>query len=186
MRWHYHSDGTPEDLITSDWAKLTLLEPSPRISIGPANITVLAPEGKSVYGLFEITGRQADGNLPVFIRTHATERRASRSIKTGSAGTASPITNWSILASDFIVVDEERSYEQGLDFTVDSASRFIAKSATANKTLTIVFTELYPAYQCSTNQQDWSPLVMLDTDRPYVDGEYKSPVVPDGDLPDTG
>lgn len=44
MRWAYATNGVAEDLVTSEWAKLSLLEPEPRIQVGLPAVTVLAPE----------------------------------------------------------------------------------------------------------------------------------------------
>jgi hypothetical protein len=40
---------------------------------------------------------------------------------------------------------------------------------TNGQALTVRYTELYPYYQCSVNNANWSPIVMLDPLRPYED-----------------
>jgi hypothetical protein len=127
IRWRYASNGISEDLITSEWAKLSLLEPEPRISYGPPGIQVLAPETMPVAGIFEVSGRQKNGNLPVFVRTFFKERRQIRQVTTGDAGSPSFLSKWPIVAVNFLVVDGERSYEQGLDFTVDKLGRLLPR-----------------------------------------------------------
>lgn len=60
-------------------------------------------------------------------------------------------------------------YFANSDFVVDSASNITFMDLVDGVDYNIRFTELYPAYQCSINETVWSPIIMLDPDRPYPD-----------------
>lgn len=55
------------------------------------------------------------------------------------------------------------------DFIVDDISNIIFMGMPDGVSVTVRFTESFPAYQCSVNQTVWSPLIMLDPNRPYPD-----------------
>jgi hypothetical protein len=55
------------------------------------------------------------------------------------------------------------------DFSVDSSGSILFRDVPDASALTVLFTEKFPAYQCSVNNTDWSPVVMLDPVRPYPD-----------------
>lgn len=56
------------------------------------------------------------------------------------------------------------------DFVVDDISNITFMGLTDGTDYTVRFTENHPAYQCSVNETVWSPLIMLDPNRPYPDG----------------
>lgn len=57
------------------------------------------------------------------------------------------------------------------DFVVDDISNITIMNLQDGTPYTVRFTESFPAYQCSVNETVWSPLVMLDPNRPYPDTE---------------
>jgi hypothetical protein len=64
------------------------------------------------------------------------------------------------------------------DYTVDQYGNFTPITlAAAATTVDIFFEEEFPAYQCSVDQVNWSPLLMLDPARPYPDGATSFPPI---------
>jgi hypothetical protein len=59
------------------------------------------------------------------------------------------------------------------DFVADDSGQVTIKGVADGTILSVRYTELFPAYECSVNQSDWSPVVMLDPARPYPDTETK-------------
>lgn len=57
------------------------------------------------------------------------------------------------------------------DYIIDDSSNVTFLNMADGQELTVRFTELYPGYQCSVNESVWSPLIMLDPNRPYPDNE---------------
>lgn len=57
------------------------------------------------------------------------------------------------------------------DFVIDDISNVTFMGLADGITFTVRFTENYPAYQCSVNESVWSPVIMLDPNRPYPDNE---------------
>jgi hypothetical protein len=167
LSWSYPEGSVEsEELSGADWSKLSLLESRPVLRYGAPSVSVLIPEGTSAAETFEITGSEEAGNVPVFVRTSFRPRQSKVQIQTAAAGEGIPVTNYKLLGDDFQVVDSERSYERGIDYTVDAIGRLVPAAAAANKTLTVLFTEMFPAYECSVNQEDWSSPVMFDPARP--------------------
>lgn len=56
-------------------------------------------------------------------------------------------------------------------FITDDSSNVTFMDVIDGIPLTVRFTEEFPAYQCSINEKAWSPIVMLDSSRPYPDTE---------------
>jgi hypothetical protein len=64
------------------------------------------------------------------------------------------------------------------DYTVDQFGNFTPITLSAAGTMVdIFFEEEFPAYQCSVDQVNWSPLLMLDTARPYPDNATSFPPI---------
>ena len=64
------------------------------------------------------------------------------------------------------------------DYTVDQFGNFTPITlAAGGTTVDIFFEEEFPAYQCSIDQINWSPLLMLDTARPYPDNATSFPPI---------
>lgn len=57
------------------------------------------------------------------------------------------------------------------DFVIDDISNVTVMGLPDGEQFTVRFTEDFPAYQCSINETIWSPVVMLDPNRPYPDTE---------------
>jgi hypothetical protein len=64
------------------------------------------------------------------------------------------------------------------DYTVDQFGNFTSITlAAGGTTVDIFFEEEFPAYQCSIDQINWSPLLMMDTARPYPDNATSFPPI---------
>lgn len=179
MRWSYQFDSTEvEDLTGADWAKLSVLEAGPKLHYGGPSVSVLLPSGGSIQGDFAVGGKGIAGNLPVFVKTVFEPRRLSATLQTGAAGEAMAFTPYRLSGDDFLVIDGERSYDRGVDYVVDQYGRFVPKlsETTANKSLTLLFTAMCPAYSCSTNQEQWSPTLFLDGQQADITDETGEPL----------
>jgi hypothetical protein len=66
-------------------------------------------------------------------------------------------------------------YFEDETYFVDELGQLTILDIPDNLALTARFTELFPGYQCSINEIDWSPLIMLDPSRPYKDQETEFP-----------
>jgi hypothetical protein len=77
----------------------------------------------------------------------------------------------SINADEVDIYTNDQVYFPIQDYVVDDSGQVTFKGVSDGITLSVRFTELYPGYQCSINEKDWSPIVMLDADHPYPDGE---------------
>lgn len=162
LRWnHGYAAPAVEDLTGDEWAKLSVLESQPLVFFGGPVATVLNPAGSSIADLFDISGQDVAGNLPVFVRTFFTPRRLSQQIESGPAGEAVMFSGHQVVGDNFLVLDDARSYDNGIDFVVDEYGRFVPRQSAANKTLKILFTAMLPAYSCSTSQEQWSPETLL-------------------------
>lgn len=63
------------------------------------------------------------------------------------------------------------AYLLDTDYVVSSDGHITFRDLPDNQDATVRFTEYYPSYQCSINEKDWSPVVMLDPIRPFPDDE---------------
>jgi hypothetical protein len=62
-------------------------------------------------------------------------------------------------------------YFPNSDFVIDDVANVTFMNLPDGQVFTVRFTENYPAYQCSVNETVWSPIIMLDPNRPYPDTE---------------
>jgi hypothetical protein len=171
--WTYAKKGESEELFGEDWAKLSLLENAPRISYGQPRITQVLPTSGSWRDSLAVSGQSNAGNLPVFVKIVFLPRRSTRTLEfTDTETPASLASRGRLIIDDLIVYDEEKAYEPSIDYIVNGDSgSILAKTPLLSKTVTVVFTEYFPAYQCSINEGVWSPAIMLDPERPYPDEE---------------
>ena len=94
-------------------------------------------------------------------RVHLPQKLSNYSVNQDNVAVYTPLPN-----SDLPQV----VYFDSTDFTVDDISNVTLMGLADGVAYTVRFTENYPAYQCSVNETVWSPLVMLDPNRPYPDG----------------
>lgn len=100
--WTYTANGQEEALYGDDWARLSLLEPRPRINftVNP-RVDIILPRN-TAQTPFEITGVPASGSLPVYVRVTLYPRRNSTTLTPANAVTSNPVVNGS--ASNSMVV----------------------------------------------------------------------------------
>lgn len=153
------------------WASLSTLEPSPILTFGPPNIAVVLPIGGSASGLFTASGSVAGGSLPVYVRILFYPRQQTLQITNAISGSNITLSPYNVTANTVQVFSPTVVYNQGIDFSVNAQSilTIIPTGSLPGQTVTAIFEEYYPAYQCSIDQTNWSPIFMLDPNRPYPD-----------------
>ena len=117
-------------------------------------------------------GQQAAGNLPVYVKIVFVPRRCKVTLSHCADQVALPLSIYRISPDDIIVYDGAQSYEQDQDYTLDLSngqSNLVPRATLAGNTVHVQVTEYFPAYQCSTNNMDWSPAVMFDAVTPFAD-----------------
>lgn len=153
------------------WAYLSSLEPSPILTFGAPVISVQLPVGGSAVGLYQATGSVAGGSLPVYVRILFYPRQQNISVNNLVSAQVIQLSAYNVTADTVQVFTATKVFTQGIDFTVNdtSALTVLATGQLPGQSVTIMFEEYYPAYQCSIDQTHWSPIFMLDQNRPYPD-----------------
>lgn len=169
LSWNFSSTGEVEELYSSDWTKLTSLEKTPLLQFGSPSVDVLFPSNASIRAVLEVSGSSNSGNLTVYVRVLFHPRRVEKKLVFPAAGESIVLSPYAVDLFDMLILSDKAGMEQGVDYLLDNIGKLTAKTSTALQTLTVFFTEFYPAYQCSTNQADWSPLLHFDIDRPFPD-----------------
>jgi hypothetical protein len=177
LTWTYTTGDAQVEVLNQDnWTKLTLLEPQPLINFSST------PSVTPAASPFVVTGTSNLGSLPVYIQTSfvGRQRHTTTSATNGTTLSLSPYT----VDTDevFVFVGYGTTNQQLLssvtDYTVDQYGNFTPITlAAAATTVDIFFEEEFPAYQCSIDQVNWSPLLMLDPARPYPDGATSFPPI---------
>jgi len=127
---------------------------------------------QSLLAVRRVPGQQTTGNLAVYLQIVFVPRRRTATIICPDGTSPQSLSDYRISPDDIIVCDSQQSYEEDQDYTIDLAngrSNLVPRSSLAGKTLNVQVTEYFPAYQCSTNNTDWSPAVMFDPATPFVD-----------------
>jgi len=176
LTWTYPTGDAQVEVLNQDnWTKLTLLEPQPLINFSST------PSVTPAASPF-VTGTSNLGSLPVYIQTSfvGRQRHTTTSATNGTTLSLSPYT----VDTDevYVFVGYGATNQQLLssvtDYTVDQYGNFTPITlAAAATTVDIFFEEEFPAYQCSIDQVNWSPLLMLDPARPYPDGATSFPPI---------
>lgn len=153
------------------WAYLSTLEPSPILTFGAPVITVQLPIGGSAHGIYNVTGSVAGGSLPVYVRILFYPRQTSIVANNLTSGETVKLSTFNVTANTVEVFTATKVFIQGTDYTISPSSilTVVPAGALPGNSVTILFEEYYPAYQCSIDQTHWSPIFMLDPLRPYPD-----------------
>lgn len=177
LTWTYTTGDAQVEVLNQDnWTKLTLLEPQPLINFSST------PSVTPAASPFVVTGTSNLGSLPVYIQTSfvGRQRHTTTSATNGTTLSLSPYT----VDTDEVYVfvgygtTNQRLLSSVTDYTVDQYGNFTPITlAAAATTVDIFFEEEFPAYQCSIDQVNWSPLLMLDPARPYPDGATLFPPI---------
>ena len=176
ISWSFtpNSGQTQFETIYADdqtWAYLSTLEPSPILTFGAPVIAVQLPVGGSAAGLYTATGSVAGGSLPVYVRILFYPRQQNIIVNNLVSAQVIQLSAYNVTADTVQVFTATKVFTQGIDFTVSdtSALTVLPTGALPGQSVTIMFEEYYPAYQCSIDQTHWSPIFMLDQSRPYPD-----------------
>ena len=177
LTWTYTTDNSQVEVLNQDnWTKLTLLEPQPLINFSST------PSVTPAASPFVVTGASNLGSLPVYIQTSfvGRQRHTTAAATNGTTISLSPYT----VDTDEVYVfvgygtTKQQLLSSATDYTVDQFGNFTPITlATAGTTVDIFFEEEFPAYQCSVDQINWSPPLMLDTARPYPDNATSFPPI---------
>lgn len=178
MQWSSEPEGTVEMLYGSDWAKLSVLKDEPATFWGDPELKMInPPEGhpNEWREFFEVTGKNTSSNIPVMIRNRFLKRRTTKDIKFDmEIGSAVRVSNYRILVDDLDISDDTKYYFRGIDYLVTDGFLVQPLKGMFNKTLSVSFTEYYPAVQFSVNGKNWSTPLMLDPERPTPDFQNTS------------
>ena len=175
--WTYAAgDAQVEVLDQDNWTKLTLLDTQPLINFSPT------PSVTPASSPFIIAGTSSLGSLPVYVQTSFVGRqRHTTAVATN--GTTISLSPYTVDTDEVYVFVGYGSTKQQLlssatDYTVDQFGNFTPITlAAGGTTVDIFFEEEFPAYQCSIDQINWSPLLMMDTARPYPDNATSFPPI---------
>jgi len=177
LTWTYTTDNAQVEVLNQDnWTKLTLLEPQPLINFSST------PSVTPAASPFVVTGSSNLGSLPVYIQTSfvGRQRHTTAAATNGTTISLSPYT----VDTDEVYVfvgygtTKQQLLSSATDYTVDQFGNFTPITLSAAGTMVdIFFEEEFPAYQCSVDQINWSPLLMLDTARPYPDNATSFPPI---------
>jgi hypothetical protein len=165
LQWVFDSAVMTEDLYGDAWAELSLLETGPKLVF--ANQPTISPAG--LASLIEVSGTVQGGSVPIYVNLQFLPRRCMQTVRLNQ-GSSCKITPYSVQPDDTDVIANGQTYENEYDFTVTQDGTLTSADLPVDTDLIVYFTEYFPAYQCSVNQEDWSDPVMLDLGRPYPDG----------------
>ena len=174
LSWTYNESlGNVEVLTGTDWARATLLAPAPLLSLNPPVVSIILPESQTNAMVFQVQPNQSStGNLPVFVQISFLPRRIVDRFTVTAAGQSFPMSLYRVTTDNLIVYDALQSYSENQDYQLDITTthwNFVALSSLVGKTVSLIATEYFPAYQCSVNNLDWSPALFLDANYLYPD-----------------
>ena len=177
LTWTYTAGNAQVEVLNQDsWTKLTLLEPQPLINFSST------PSVTPAASPFNVTGTSNLGSLPVYIQTSFVGRQQHTTVS-ATNGTTISLSPYTVDTDEVFVfvgygTTKQHLLSSATDYTVDQYGNFTPITlAAAATTVDIFFEEEFPAYQCSVDQVNWSPLLMLDTARPYPDGATSFPPI---------
>lgn len=153
------------------WASLSTLEPNPILIFGAPNIQTLLPIGGSVTGVFLVSGSVVGGSLPIYVRILFHPRQHITVIHNAAAAQQIQLSPYNVTANTVKVFTPSNVYVPGLDYIMNDHSvlTIVSTGALVGMDFSILFEEYFPAYQCSIDQTNWSPIFMLDPLKPYPD-----------------
>ena len=177
LTWTYTTGNAQVEVLNQDsWTKLTLLEPQPLINFSST------PSITPAASPFIVTGTSNLGSLPVYIQTSFVGRQR-HTTASATNGTTISLSPYRVDTDEVFVfvgygTTKQQLLSSATDYTVDQYGNFTPITlAAAATTVDIFFEEEFPAYQCSVDQVNWSPLLMLDLARPYPDGATSFPPI---------
>ena len=180
LTWNYSTMGQSETAYGQDWADLGILESAPRLVFTPT--PTVQPERAAA--LFQVSGSVPGGSVPIYVNLHFVARTTVQTLVV-TPGQVVPLSKFRLEEENTSVVSKTQSYVYGVDFTVTKDGYLTSLTLPAGIELDVHFEEYYPAYQCSVNQEVWSPVIMLDAARPYPDEttEFRALGIVNGNFP---
>ncbi len=174
MSWTYETAGIPQEIYAPDmsWTQLDLLNALPDIDFSaPPQTQVLLPQGGVSPTMFQFVGQVPGGALPTYVRVFFQPRLNNLMNVLVSNGVAKSLSSYQIDPNSVVVLKADNSvaYTLTTDYNADPSVGMTPVDIGTNVAVNIYFTEYWPAYQCSMDQVDWSPIFMLDANRPYPD-----------------
>src|SRR5665213_214674 len=162
-----------EEIYSDDqtWAYLSTLEPNPILIFGAPVVNTILPIGGSASGLFTASGTVAGGSLPVYVNILFYPRQNTMNVVAAAANQVISLSPYNVTANTIQVFTSTTVYTLGSDYTVSPGGvlTVLSTGKLVGLSFTIIFEEYFPAYQCSIDQTNWSPIFMLDPVRPYPD-----------------
>lgn len=181
--WNYNFAGQTEILSGDNWTQFSYLAPGPLLIYSVPQLNLLLPNGQGVQtitALFIITGQGTAGNLPIYVQISFIPRSSQIDFIAAETSTGGPLqlSVYRVDPASIVVYDSTQTFNLATDYTLDENNNVVPNPIMTSDGVTtgcqglpisIQFSEYYPAYQCSTNQNDWSVPVMLDPDRLFPD-----------------
>ncbi len=177
LSWTYPSGGAAQALYAPDlrWTQLDLLDDLPDIDFSaPPSVQVILPVGSSVSSVFHFVGEVPGGIIPTYVRVLFYPRlnniQATVS-KVGGVYVQISLSQYNIDPNSVAVIsaDDSKAWTLTTDYTTSQDGFMTPVDIPDDTVINVYFTEYWPAYQCSTDQINWSPVVMLDVNRLYPD-----------------
>jgi hypothetical protein len=151
------------------WASLAILPTEPLLEYSNPTVSVILPASQSGGSVIRLQGTPREGNLQVTVKIQFVPRQKLFIFTPVSLGQAITLSTYNVALNDLLVFAGATSYFNTADFRLDGEAKTltILNPGMVGKTLTAVFTEYYPGYQCSINNIDFSPVVLFDPAQPF-------------------
>ena len=177
LTWNYaNSSSQIEELSGPDWTELSFLEPAPEVLYLGINAEIQLPTTGNLIlsDWLQFSGSTPNGLVPTYLRILFTPRQVQRTFTGIVNGTPIVLSanGYSFSLNNVNVFSDSTFYSETFNYTLDAQGGTLTPIDLPS-TVTIMFTEMYPAYQCSVNGNDWSDPIMLDINRPYPDNATK-------------
>jgi hypothetical protein len=171
--WSLTSDSNIQEIYGPDatWAQLDVISDEPAIDFSALpTAQVILPAGINSTSDLIFTGQVPGGAIPTYVRYLFYPRSNYISANvTNAISTGLSLYNIDPNIVNIISSDGSTSYQLNVDFTANNNGTIIPIRIGSNIPVVIYFTEYWPAYQCSLDQLNWSPIIMIDPNRIYPD-----------------
>lgn len=187
LQWSYNinSDESQfEEVYDPDngWTILRILEPKPLIQFGNPIVETILPIDAPTPA-FAASGTPVNG-LPIYVRQFFHPRQGLVTVTAATSNQKVDLSLYNVVVNTVQVYDSDLVYLLGIDYTLsdDGVLTVSSTGSLVGKTFSVLFTEYYPAYQCSINQSNWGPIIMLDPNKLYPDDVLSfDPILMNGD-----
>ena len=140
---------------------------------GQVDSMVLLPQGQNARDLLDVWIEPGAVRIPIFVRIRFLARRSFFRYDVSVYDIPYDpieISRYNVDRENLFVLSNGELLEEGVHYELDPNNfRLVRlKPAASGKSITFLFTEYFPAYQCSVNNEDWSSPVFLDESRPFA------------------